>query len=71
MKIIEYDKLSDNLSEMINKILYLSKRLSIYINLNKLSDNFREILKLSENSQYFDFKVQFSEYSEKSENFNF
>ena len=41
MKIIKYDKLSDNLSEMIKKIFYLSKRLSIYINLNKLSDNFR------------------------------
>lgn len=71
MKIIEYNKLSDNLSEMIKKIFYLSKRFSIYINLNKLSDNFRKILKLSENSQYFNFKIQLSEYSEKSENFNF
>lgn len=71
MKIIEYNKLSDNLSEMIKKIFYLSKRFSIYINLNKLSDNFRKILKLSENSQYFNFRVQLSEYSEFSENFNF
>ena len=71
MKIIEYNKLSDNLSEMIKKIFYLSKRFSIYINLNKLSDNFRKILKLSENSQYFNFRVQLSEYSELSENFNF
>ncbi len=50
MKIIKYNKLSDNLSEMIKKIFYLSKRLSIYINLNKLSDNSTRQIKLYENS---------------------